>query len=162
MDKSSKSSPEKVKGIVKGQNGRRAPGSDQTWAGQLGMTLVEVLVALGILAIVASVFLGGLTTSFKGVIVSHEHVTAESLAKSQMEVIKGWQYDSTNNPPNYQDAKLTDIPAGYDITITAERLNPKPDNPVEDDDGLQKITVTVTHNGKVVFTLEGYKVNRTQ
>jgi hypothetical protein len=49
-----------------------------------------------------------------------------------------------------------DIPAGYDIAISAARLNPKGDDPTNDD-GLQKITVTVTR-GEDTFTLEGYKV----
>ena len=125
--------------------------------GERGLTLIEILVALGILAAVAVVFLLGMSTSSKAVMVSQERVTVDSLAKSQMESIKSWEYDYNNNPPQYQSAELTDIPTGYDITITAARLNPKGDDPTNDD-GLQEITVTVTRDGETVFTLVGYKV----
>ncbi len=54
-----------------------------------------------------------------------------------------------------------DFGAG-DIDITALRLDPEEDGP--DDDGLQMITVVVSHfrpNEEVaVITLEGYKVDR--
>ncbi|MBM3143278.1 MAG: type II secretion system protein [Chloroflexi bacterium] len=125
--------------------------------GERGLTLIEILVALGILAAVAVIFLIGMSTSSKAVMVSQESVTADSLAKSQMERIKSWAYDAGNNPPNYEAAKLTDIPDGYDITISAARLDPKGDG-TDNDDGLQEITVTVTHDGEPVFTLVGYKV----
>jgi type II secretory pathway pseudopilin PulG len=121
------------------------------------MTLIEVLVALGIIAAVAVVFLLGMSTSSKAVMVSQESVAADSLAKSQMENIKSCEYDYTNNPPDYTAAKLTVLPTGYDIIITAARLNPKVDDPTNDD-GLQEITVTVTHGVETVFTLVGYKV----
>ena len=123
------------------------------------MTLVEVLIALGILAAVAGVFLIGLSTSSRGVMVSQKSVTAESLVKSQLESIKSCTYDDTNNPPDYQAEKLADIPAGYDIVINAERLDPKGDG-LDTDDGLQQITVTVTRNGEEVITITDYKVNR--
>jgi prepilin-type N-terminal cleavage/methylation domain-containing protein len=133
--------------------------SNSVLGSQLGMTLVEVLVALAILAAVAGVFLVGLSTSSKGIMVSQKSVTAESLAKSQMESIKSYTYDASNNPPNYEAAKLADIPASYDIAITAERLDPKGDG-LDNDDGLQQITVTITRNAEEVITVTGYKVNR--
>jgi len=125
--------------------------------GERGFTLLEVLVALGILAAVAVAFLMSMTTSSKAVMISQESVAAESLAKSQMEVIKNWQYDDTNNPPYYEDAKLTDIPDGYDINIAAVRLDPKEDT-TANDDGLQEITVTVTRDAEATYTLIGHKV----
>ena len=127
--------------------------------GEQGMTLIETLVALGIIAAVAVVFLIGMTTSSKAVMVSQERVAVDSLAKSQMEDIKSQAYDDdlNHNPPQY--TKLTNIPAGYDIAISAARLNPKGDDPTNDD-GLQEITVTVTRDEVPVFTLVGYKVNR--
>jgi type II secretory pathway pseudopilin PulG len=123
------------------------------------MTLIETLVALGIIAAVAVVFLIGMTTSSKAVMVSQERVAVDSLAKSQMERIKSWQYDPDNNPPQYEDAKLPDedIPDGYDIVISTQRLELNPDNDPSEDDNIQSITVTVTHDEKV-FTLVGYKV----
>jgi len=124
------------------------------------MTLVETLVALAIFGLVAGVFLGGLYVSSKSVMVSQERVAAESLAKSQMEYIKSQDYDDdAHNPPQYDKLNDEDIPDGYDVVITAARLNPKNDG-TDNDDGLQSITITVTHNGDGVFTLVDYKVNR--
>ncbi|MBC8274348.1 MAG: type II secretion system protein [Chloroflexi bacterium] len=125
-----------------------------------GLTLIEILVALGILAAVAVTFLLGMTTSSKAVMISQERVAVDSLAKSQLERIKVWEYDDANIPPDYQAAKLTDIPDGYDINISAVRLEVNPNNDPGDDDGLQQITVTVTHDGETAFTLVGYKVNQ--
>jgi type II secretory pathway pseudopilin PulG len=119
------------------------------------MTMIEVVIALGIMAAVAVIFLVGMTTSSRAVIVSQEQVTGESLAKSQMESIKQQDYRVSLQ---YDKLVLSqeDINAGYDIVITAERLNPRGDAEATDD-GLQKITVTVTRAGNTVFTLEGYK-----
>jgi prepilin-type N-terminal cleavage/methylation domain-containing protein len=124
-----------------------------------GMTLIEVLIALGILAAVAVVFLLGMTASARAIMVSQNSVAVDSLAKSQMERIKSWEYDATNNPPDYQAAKLADIPSGYDTTISAVRLDPDEDG-LDDDDGLQEITVAVTRDGETAFALVGYKVNQ--
>ena len=129
---------------------KRAPNGEQ------GLTLLEVLIALGIIAAIAVTFLLGMSTSSKAVVVSQEKVTAESLAKSQMEAIKRWEYDATGVPPDYLPAKLTDIPTGYDIDINAERMDPQ-NNGTDNDDGLQKVIVTITRGGETVFILEGYK-----
>ncbi|MCJ7655338.1 MAG: type II secretion system GspH family protein, partial [Dehalococcoidia bacterium] len=136
-----------------------ASGSSLPESGQRGLTLIEILVALGILAAVAVTFLLSMTTSSKAVMVSQERVAVDSLTKSQMERIKSWEYDATNDPPDYQAAKLTDIPDGYDTDIDAVRLDPDEDG-LDDDDGLQEITITVTHDGETAFTLVGYKVNQ--
>jgi len=121
-----------------------------------GLTLIEVLVALGILASVAVVFLLGMSTSSKSVIVSQERVTVERLAKSEMEYIKSYTYNESDPPVYGIDPDLV-IPAGYNISYTAERMDPKKDG-YATDDGLQKITVTVTHSGEPSITMEGYKL----
>jgi Tfp pilus assembly protein PilV len=122
-----------------------------------GVSLIEVLVALGIFAAVGVVFLLGLTTSSKAVMSSQERVSAESLAKSQIESIRSQAYDAVDEPAQY--SRVTDIPAGYNVIITATRLDPKNDGS-GNDDGLQQITVTVMHDGETAFTLIDYKVNR--
>ena len=121
-----------------------------------GFALVEVLVALALTGIIATVFLLAISTGFKAIIIADERTTAESLARSQMEYIKSQTYDDTNNPPQY--LQLSSIPTGYTIDIAAERLDPVGDGP--GDDGIQKITVTVSHQGNDVLTLEGYKLDR--
>jgi len=118
-----------------------------------GMTLVEVLVALGILAAVATTFLVSMSTSSTAVIVNQEQVSGESLAKSQMESIKQQDYRVDQQ---YVELDQVQIPTGYDIQIVVQCMNPRGDTP-NNDDGLQRITVTITCGGKTVFTLEGYK-----
>jgi prepilin-type N-terminal cleavage/methylation domain-containing protein len=125
--------------------------------GESGMTLIEILIALGILAAVAVVFLVGMETSSKAVMVSQNRVTVESLAKSEMEYIKSQTYDDKNDPPKYGIDPNLDIPQGYNVSYTAERLDPKGDG-TNTDDGIQKITVTVTHVGEPSITVESYKL----
>jgi type II secretory pathway pseudopilin PulG len=118
-----------------------------------GVTLLETVIAVSILSTVAVAFLSGISTSSKGVYISDEGATAESLARTQMEWAKNASY--SYNATSYS---IASIPAGrdyvnYSANITAEPLH-------EPDDGIQKISVTITRSGETVFRLEGYKVDR--
>ncbi len=118
-----------------------------------GFTLIEVLVALAIASLVVVAFLMAMSTAHKATFISNERTTAESLARSQMEYVKGVGY--VDAAPSYPAASIPQehIDAGYSATITALPLQ----NP---DDGIQKITVVVAHQGSDVLTLEDYKVDR--
>jgi len=128
-----------------------------------GFSLIEVIIALAILGIIAVAFLSGLSTSLKAVLISDERSTAQALAQGQMEYVKSQDYDEITEPPQYsENPSLT--PDGYTVDISAERLYPEGGS-TDDDDGLQKITITIYHSEVVdedekVFTLEDYKVNR--
>jgi type II secretory pathway pseudopilin PulG len=120
---------------------------------QSGSSLMETVVALGILAAISVTFLSGLTTTTRAAFISDRHVTAESLAQSQMEWAKdtAYVYEATGYSPaplpgskDYQD---------YSATISAQPLHAP-------DDGIQKITVAIQHSGQGVLRLEGYKVDR--
>jgi prepilin-type N-terminal cleavage/methylation domain-containing protein len=127
-------------------------GSQTASRKELGFTLVEVLVAMGILAIVGATFMISLSVGSRASLVSQERVNAESLAKSQMEDAKAFNYmrDATTYPV-IDLGELADY--GYAISVLAEPLSTP-------DDGIQKITVTVTLDGETVFTLSDYKVDR--
>ena len=118
-----------------------------------GISLIETLIALAIMGVVAVVFLTGMTTSSKAVMVSQNRVTAESLAKSQMEDTKAQLYiDGAISYPKItipQDL----VDQGYVLTVVAEPLHAS-------EDGIQKITVTISRNGNGILTLKDYKVNR--
>ena len=118
-----------------------------------GFTLIEVLVALAIVSLVVVAFLMAINTAAKANIIANERTTAESLARSQMEYVKGIGY--VDAPTSYTAAPIPQghIDAGYSATITALPLQ----NP---DDGIQRITVTVERYSEPVLTLEDYKVNR--
>jgi len=115
-----------------------------------GIGLIEVLIAMALLGIIAITFLSALSTASVALAIADRRATAESLARSEMEDVKNQDYEF-DNPQSYEhpDAESIDHP-GYFISVSAEPLH----NP---DDGIQKITVTVSRDGKVVFTLEGYK-----
>jgi len=131
--------------------------------GDRGLTLIEILVAMGILAAVAVVFMVGMSTSFTSVMVSQESVASESLAKSELEYVKSaayhsanitWSYQLPSDPPSWDlTHALPDGYGGYSVQVDAEKF---PDHP--SDDGIQKITVTVTLNGETAFILVGYNV----
>lgn len=115
------------------------------------MTLIETLIAISILAMIATAFLTSMSTAARTTFTVQKMATAEGLAKSQLEYIKLQNYKVDGD---YQ--KLTGLPPGYDLEIVAERLNPRGDSTVNDD-GLQKITIVVKYQEDEVFTLEGYK-----
>lgn len=111
-----------------------------------GFTLIEVLVALAILGIIGTGFLMALATASKAIIIADERTTAESLARSQMEYVKNQAYIDYSES-GHDDYDLITNTEGFDIELLVE--------PVQT--GLQKITVTVSRDGKEVITLEDYK-----
>ncbi len=121
--------------------------------GESGITLLETVIAVAILGTIAVTFLSGVATSSKGVYTADEQATAESLARSQMEWAKNASY--SYNATSYSTAPIltTKDYINYSANITAEPLH-------ELDDGIQKITVTITRYGEAVYRLEGYKVDR--
>jgi prepilin-type N-terminal cleavage/methylation domain-containing protein len=138
--------------MIKSRHRWAFPGFRSALKGEQGLNLVEVLIALAILAAVAGVFLVAVSTSSKAVMVGQQQVSAEGLAKSQMESIQ----QQTYSVDGVSYTKLSSIPTGYDIQFTVVRLDPGQLH-TGSEQGLQKITVTVTHGGQTVFTLQGYK-----
>ena len=51
---------------------------------EAGISLVETIVALGVLGIIAVTFITGVTVTTRAAYITDEQATAESLAKSQM------------------------------------------------------------------------------
>lgn len=121
-----------------------------TKTNQKGMTLIETIVAVAIIGAVCVVFLSGLAVSSKGTFKIDEQATAESVARSQMEWVQGLRYE--DNTTQYSPANLDAFNdyEGYTANITAEPLH-------SPEDGIQKITITIVHNGNSVMSIEGYK-----
>jgi len=137
-----------------------------------GFTLIEVLVALALFGIIAIVFAGGLGTASRAVFTADIRVTAESLARSQMEYVKNQEYHEARwcyivdtkgsvkcglgDPPDWSHYKLEPEYAGYSARIEAEEV-------YVGEDGIQQITVTVEHvsdESRRVIVLVGYNVDR--
>jgi type II secretory pathway pseudopilin PulG len=117
-----------------------------------GITLLETLVAVAILGMISVAFLSGLATTSRAAIVTDRKVTAESLAQSQMESVKNAAY--VPEATQYTPCQIPDDVSytGFAAAITAVPLE-SPDN------GVQKITVTITRSGETVYILQGYKVD---
>jgi prepilin-type N-terminal cleavage/methylation domain-containing protein len=134
-----------------------------------GFTLIEVLIALALFAIIGITFAGGLGTASRAVLTADVRTNAESVARTEMEYVKSQEYSSgpwdyvvtssestcTDDCPIWFDSahRLSVEYGGYTAAVQAEIF----DDP---DSGIQKITVMVSHDGTEVITLEGYKVSR--
>lgn len=116
--------------------------------GQEGVGLVETLVAVAILGVTLVTLLAAISTGSIGVATTEERVTAENLARSQLEYAKSQSYLTA--PASY--ATVTP-PVGYTVSAEATSIP-------EGDSSIQKITVTVTRDGDTLLTTEGYKVDR--
>ena len=131
------------------------------FADERGAGLVEVLVAVAIMAIVLTIFLSALVTGGLGVRVVHERVTAENLARSQLECIKDHPYITCAIPISYTTVCTITEPSSYaiDVSISYWDSSNFTSSPSADS-GMQWITVTVFYDGEPTFTMEEYKVKR--
>jgi prepilin-type N-terminal cleavage/methylation domain-containing protein len=131
--------------------------------GEKGFNLMEVALAMALLGIVAVAYLGAMATGSRAIFIADERATAESVARTQMEYVRQQNYDANldHDPPQYDI--IPDIPDGFEINVSAERLDYKGDG-TDNDDGIQSITVVVGHivdgETKEIFTLEGYRARR--
>lgn len=125
---------------------------------QKGFLLIEILVGLALMGIIAVGFTNGLSTTFKGVTVSQERVTAESLAKSQIEYIKIQdyipvaEYDPVTNCYELIDIPADLVAAGYSVEINS------PEAIISEVVELQRITIAIKRNAGGKLILSVYKV----
>jgi len=120
-----------------------------TVSNQKGSLLIEALIAIALFAIIGSVFLSALSTGFIALGLTDEQVTAQVLARTQLEDTKSQPYVTA--PTTYPTTVTP--PDGYSVSVEAL---PIPDA----DDSIQKIKVTVSRDGYVLLEVEDYKVNR--
>ena len=123
---------------------------------ETGVTLIETLVALALIGIISVAVLSGLATAAKATFIADERATAESLARSQMEYVKALDYvEYIDGATEYSPAP---IPNGADYSDYSVTIAVQPVHAI--DDGIQKITITVNHDGTAVLTVDNYKVDR--
>jgi type II secretory pathway pseudopilin PulG len=122
---------------------------------QRGDSLVEILVAVGIVSVSLVVLIAALSTGAFGVRTSNRLTTATNLASAQLESIKAADY--VTGTIGYPE-----IPAGaYNIDQEISYWDGASFAPSTLlDSGMQWITVTVSLDGDALVTIGNYKVNR--
>ncbi len=132
---------------------------------ETGFALIETVLALVLLGLIAVAFISGLATAARATLIADERATAESLARSEMEYVKSQLYIDYGQPGHeeYQNREARPEFADYSVAVNTTPINPDTGEdvpPGQDDEGIQKITVTVKRGVKVVLTLEDYMVDR--
>lgn len=117
------------------------------WSGETGQSLVEELVAVAIVSLGLVILIAALSTGSMGVRTTTNRVTAENLARSQLELIKDTAYSPDPTAIPYPTVAPVQ---GYAVTVEVEVL----------DVGLQKLTISVSGSKGALMQLEGYKVDR--
>ncbi len=120
--------------------------------GERGFSLMEVMIALGILGFIGVAFLTALATASRSTGTLDEQVVAERLAREQLAEISAAPWAATYTP-------AVTPPPGYSppsiITGTATPIAGK-----TNDCNLQSITVSVSKTGgKPVFSVTTYRHN---
>jgi len=112
--------------------------------GQRGMTLLEVVISLAVLAVVVAPFINALSTGLFSVMLVDETTAATNLVRYQLEDTISRPYVE---PPVYPTVSP---PAGYTVSLAAEVLNPQQ---------LEKITATVSNDRGTLLDVTAYKLN---
>ncbi len=126
---------------------------------QSGTTLVEELVTVAIIGMGIVILVAMVTTGVLGVRQVDDQVTAESLARSQLELIKDASYQADPGASPYPSVSGV---AGYSVAVGIEFWHAGNGNfqSAQRNDGLQRITVTVTSGGSTLVQTAEYKVDR--
>lgn len=124
-----------------------------------GQALVEELIALAILALSVGMLLTSIYTGTAGVKAKHRQVSAEMLARSQLELIQDAPYSA--DPISVPYPAVAADP-GYTVNVSIEYWEASSEAFIASvwNDGMQKITVSVSGSEGVILDLTCYKVDR--
>ena len=123
-----------------------------------GQTLLEVMIAIGIIAVVVLGALQALNVSILGVKRVDIHNIELNLVRSQMNYIKAQDYiiysDSCQPEGGHSPYMTIEEPAGYGIRTTVCKVDGT------DAEAVQHVTVRATRDGtSQTVELDGYKIN---
>ncbi len=132
---------------------------NQLISGDAGQTLVEELVTVAVVGLGLSILVAMIATAAIGVREVNDKVTAETLARSQLELINAAPYEANPVSNPYPNPAL--VP-GYSTSVSIRYWNASSSSFTSTlrNDGLQEVTVTVSESGNPILTLTGYKNDR--
>jgi prepilin-type N-terminal cleavage/methylation domain-containing protein len=120
---------------------------------QKGFSLLEILIAIPMIAILAVALLMSLGTSSKVLIRTSTYERAKDIAISDMDFVMSQTYSQA--PGNYQQPPQTN---GYVSTITVTDITSSNDTDATWSTGQEEeIDVAISLNGKSLFTLTDYR-----
>lgn len=114
-----------------------------------GVGLIEVLIALALMGGVVVIVISTLSAGTKTIGMLDQISTAENIAQSQLEHTKSDAYQLL--PATYD--LISPLPPNYSVTVEALTVPSR-------DTSIQKIVVTVYHQGESIIIKQGYKVDR--
>ncbi len=125
---------------------------------QKGVSLIEVIVVVGILAVIGTAVLRALDTNYRAGRTLDEQVTAVNLVTAYVEAIRELPYDHTINPYTSAGDNVI-VPPSYNVGIRVSYSSNGEDwTDTYTNQTLQKITVFVLREGgKPVFSLCTFK-----
>ncbi|MBL7164888.1 MAG: type II secretion system protein [Dehalococcoidales bacterium] len=115
---------------------------------QSGISLVESVVAIGILGIAVTTFVTGLSTGSISVREMEQQTITQRLARTQLEYVKSYAFE-----PGAATYPVVSAPEGYTVSVDVTAVT-------GGDTSIQKITVVVQREGEDLLSVEDYKVNR--
>jgi len=145
----------------------RKAGAGARFRREGGFSMLEVLLSFALLSLISVTFITALITNANSVIKADGMVTAEALAKSEIEYIKAaeytgapWTYQLPGTPPSWDAAHaLAEEYSEYIVNVTASELDRQGEE-------IQQIVVTVTRSTAdqrwkfASYTITNNKVNR--
>lgn len=138
-------------------------GRFRLFRGQKGFTLIEILVAVVILAAIGVVFMRTTATNARASGILDEKVVATNLVTAYLESIRQVTYDDSANPYSTVSSNIT-IPTQYNVAInvlySGDGITWQPSKD-PGDLKLQKISISVSRtNGKLVLTTCTFRMKR--
>jgi type II secretory pathway pseudopilin PulG len=130
---------------------------------EAGFTLVEELVAVAVVGLGLVILVSMITTGAIGTRKVNDLVVAESLARSQIELIKDAAYQED---PGISPYPAVSTPPEFTVTVSYQYWDSSANGgsggfiTAQHNEGLQKVTVTVTSDGETIHTTSSYKVDR--
>jgi type II secretory pathway pseudopilin PulG len=147
-----------------GKTCRNAPAGWRNWlrrltSDQAGFTLVEELVAIGLVGAGLVLVVVMIGTGTAGVTAQRDQVLAHSLARAQIELIKDATYQTD---PGASPYPTVSVPAGYSLGINVAFWDEGSGTFVASPNGsgLQRVTVSVSRSGDLLATLQDLKADR--